>query len=360
MEAARSSDAGGVRLLRAPVSLATLGLGAAAAALFSIGVAILSAVFRIDALLERVAITLGTWVLPLPVGPPPGWMSQSGDRVGVLVVLAVAAWLAVLWAVFGVAIARAAGMRIARDRSIGFREALGFAVANVRAAILFPVLVACAIGFFVAANGLIGLVAQIPYLGPIVLLVGFPIALLFTLAALMIGVGGVLGLGLATASFGIERNGTLDAVSRAYSYLCSRPHQVVLYVGLAYFFGAFLWFAGDVIVVNGSLASLRAFAYGDVSRTVLPAALGDVPLSSVKIFPESLAALFVYLFLWAARQLVLGTVIAYFVATACSAYVILRRDVDDIPENEIAPDALAPAPLASPASSAPPSPAPSQ
>ncbi|MBI3843112.1 MAG: hypothetical protein HY292_00595 [Planctomycetes bacterium] len=350
-------DAAGIRLLRAPVSLATLGLGTAAAIGFALGIAILSALLGIDGLLEKVAITLGTWVMPLPVGPAPGWLTESGGRVGFLVVIAVFAWGAVLWSTFGVAIARAAGVRLAQDRSIGMREALSFAVAHSKSALAFPLLVTCAIGFLVLVNGLAGLVAEVPYLGPIALILSFPLTLLATLAAVMVGVGGVLGIGLATASYGIERNGPLDAVSRSYSYLCSRPHQVVLYVALAYLFGGFLWFAGDVLVVNGTLASLRSLAYGNVAKSVFPAALGDVPLSSVKVFPESLAALFVYLFVWLAKQAVLGLVIAYFVASACSAYLILRRDVDDIPENEIAV-VEAPKPSLAPASPPPPAPAP--
>jgi hypothetical protein len=331
-----------MKLIRAPFSLASFGLGFAAAGVFSIGVAILSALLGVRHLLDFVAVTLASFVWPHPVGTSSSWVGDGEGRLGLGAVLAVLGLAAAIWSLFGVAIARIAALRLAADRSAGLREALEFARGNARSAILYAVLVTLTIAVLVFLCGLAGALGQIPYVGPVLLILLFPLAILGTLLAALVGIAAVFGIGITTASFAVERCGTLDALSRTFSYLFSRPLHALVYIGLAYLFSSFLYFVGHQLVVNGTFAALRSVAYGDVARTVFPAALGDVPLKEVRVFPESLAALFLYLFVWLARQAVLGGVIAYVLASGTSAYLLLRRDVDGIDEREIEQPEMAP------------------
>ncbi len=341
-----SSPQVALKLVRAPFTLAALGLGFAAAALFSMGLALLGTITGIRDFPDKLGSTLAAALTPLPARLAPSWIGEAGGRVGLLLVLSSLAWAVTLWAIFAVAISRIDAMRLTTGRSIGVREALGFATSNARSAILFAFTVGLTLAILLIGNALAGVVAQIPYVGPIALIVAFPFAFVAMIIATLVGVGAALGSGLATASLADERNGALDAISRTYSYIYSRPHHALLYLALIALFALGLHVAGNVFIVDGTLASLRLLAFGDVSRAVYPAVVGDVPLKDVVAFPESLAALFLSLSVWLGRQVVLGAVIAYGIGATTSAYLLLRRDVDGIPEDEIAPSEPTPPPPA--------------
>lgn len=154
-------------------------------------------------------------------------------------------WFVACWAFFGQAIRRIVALRIARDEGLGVREALGFALKNWTSVLMAPVIVGIAVGIFWGCNWLAGVAMSIPVLGMILSILLVPLAVLSTLLMLLIALGGVLGFPLVGAAAAWEKNGALDAISRAFSYVYARPLQ--------YFFNYFLilLFAG-VILFGGS------------------------------------------------------------------------------------------------------------
>ena len=126
-------------------------------------------------------------------------------------------WFLLVLSIFGGAICRVVALRIARDESAGVKEALTFAMSNLRSYVQIPLVLGIAIFIFWGCNWLAGVVIGVPFLGWILFLVLYPLAILSGLIILLIAVGGLLGLFLMVAAISTEKNGTLDAISRAFS-----------------------------------------------------------------------------------------------------------------------------------------------
>lgn len=162
-------------------------------------------------------------------------------------------WFFAVWAFFGQAIHRITTLRIARDEGLGLFEALRFAARNWTTMLLVPVIVGGAIGFFWLCNMAAGALTSIPFLGGVLGLILLPLAFVSTLLILLIAVGGIFGLPLIGAAAAWECNGSLDAISRAFSYLFARPLQffwnyflIFMFTGVILLVG--VWFITTLVV----------------------------------------------------------------------------------------------------------------
>ena len=135
------------------------------------------------------------------------------------------AWTLGVWGFFGQAIHRITSLRIARDEGMSLKAGIGFSIKNFVTIALCPVIVAVAIGIFYGCNALAGAAVSIDYFGGILAIVLVPLAMISTLLILLIAIGGAVGLPLVGAAAAWERNGSLDAISRAFSYIFARPLQ---------------------------------------------------------------------------------------------------------------------------------------
>ena len=169
--------------------------------------------------------------------------SMDALHGGVLSVIRALLVLA-LWALFGGAIVRIAAVEIATDDRIGLGEALRFAGKRYREYILAPILAIVFIGILGLLIYVGMLVSAIPYLGtcflvffifPLVILAGFIITLVF--------IGLWFGFPLMWPTISAEGSDAFDALSRAYSYLYSRPWRWIWYnlVALGYFVAILLF-----------------------------------------------------------------------------------------------------------------------
>jgi hypothetical protein len=157
-------------------------------------------------------------------------------------------WMFASLAFFGQAIRRIVALRIARDEGLSLREGLSFAAKNWFTMLRAPVVVGVAVGVFWFCNWLAGLVISVPVLGLIASLILVPLAVLSTLLLLLIALGGVLGMPLMGAAAAWERNGSLDAISRAFSYVFARPLQYFFSYVLVLSFTLIILFAGSWFV----------------------------------------------------------------------------------------------------------------
>ncbi len=155
------------------------------------------------------------------------------------------AWFIGIWSFFALGIHRITTMRIARDEGLSIGEALRFSAKNWTTLLLAPVIIGGVIGLFFVCNMAAGFLIEIPGIGGILALILVPLAFVSTLLILLVGVGGVFGLPLIGAAAAWECNGSLDAISRAFSYLFARPLQ--------YFWNFFLifLFTGIILLVGG-------------------------------------------------------------------------------------------------------------
>jgi len=142
------------------------------------------------------------------------------------------AWIFVvaIWALFGGAISRIATVEIATDDRIGLSEAFRFALKKYREYILAPVLAVAFIAFMSFLIWLGMLVSSIPWLGTVILvIIIFPLVILAAFIITLIVVGLLFGFPLMWPTVSAEGSDSFDALSRAYSYLYSRPWKYIWY-----------------------------------------------------------------------------------------------------------------------------------
>jgi hypothetical protein len=190
------------------------------------------------------------------------------------------AWVFLVWGFFGQAIHRITALRIARDEGLSVKDALAFATKNYGTILLCPVIVAGAIGLFYGCNALAGLVLAIPFLGGVLGLVLLPLAAISTLLIVLIAIGAAVGMPLVGAAAAWERNGSLDAISRAFSYLFARPLQMFWNYLLI------LVFAVVILIVGGHFLNVLTGSVDAGMWREAPSVLVDTPTD-----PDDLAAL---------------------------------------------------------------------
>ena len=180
---------------------------------------------------------------------------HAGQPGGFWAALLGGAYVFVVWGFFGQAIHRITALRIARDEGMPMRDALKFAGKNFTTILLCPVIVAGAIGLFYGCNALAGLVISIPFAGSILSVILLPLATISTLLILLIAIGGAIGMPLVAAAAAWERNGSLDAISRAFSYVFARPLQFFWNYFLIFLFTSVILIAGEhfVHILTGSV-----------------------------------------------------------------------------------------------------------
>lgn len=284
-------------------------------------------------------------------------------------------WIFVVWSFFGQAIHRITSLRIARDEGLSFGEAFAFAAKNWITVVLAPVIVALTIAFFYGCNAVAGLAISIPFVGQLLGLILLPLALISSLLILLIAVGGVFGLPLIGAAAAWERNGTLDAISRAFSYIFARPLQffwnyflIFLFVGVILLVGSWFVFVLTKSVDSGLLSDRMSILidapvqsngnpdYRDLDQDLqtdmqnLVAETGYTPgldAPDVQPFARNIRAVGVggwsyglsaFVF-WVLINLIwigiFGYAAYWFLGATTSVYADLRADVDGTEEDEI-------------------------
>ncbi len=209
------------RLLWFPFSLPAVTLGAAAVGLFWLANFGLASFAEPQVPTGRMLVyffgNLSSWIMSFTLAFP-GKGGVFAIQSGVFLIL---------WAFLGVAMARCAAVRLSRDEYVGLGESLRFASRHFGSALLYPVVLALVVGVVFAAEGLLGLAMQIPWLGTI-FYVFLPLGFGLTLLNLVVSWTGIVGLGLVSGALAVERKGTLDAWGKSLNYIFARPIHVLL------------------------------------------------------------------------------------------------------------------------------------
>ena len=145
---------------------------------------------------------------------------------------------AVVWGIFGGAIARIAVVGVARTERIGIGEALRFARQKWLALIGTPLCPLLGVAFFTAFCAAFGLLYRLPVaIGPTLAGIFAVLPLLAGLVMTIILISLALGWPLMHATIAAESEDGFDALSRSFAYVNQRPLRYAACMALAWALG---------------------------------------------------------------------------------------------------------------------------
>lgn len=268
-----------------------------------------------------------------PVAATLGFFSAAFEagRWGLMALVLLAFWVGALAAgsFFGLAITRMAAIELTCERRAEVKEALSFARQHFLWAFLTPA------GLLLAAILLLGLAALAFSLGrvsEVLLVVAAPVALVLSLAAVVLVVGLVAGGVLAWPTIATEWSDAFDAITRVYGYSFSHSHRVLLYR-----VGAGLVLAGATLArgIRAAFALLclyLAFVVGfglERSKELVDAVLREPASGSP--FPRTVAAWTLVACVAVLLTLAVARLAVYRIVLQQAVYLLLRLRIDRVP-----------------------------
>ena len=254
----------------------------------------------------------------------------------VLVVLVVG--FLVIWSIIGGAITRSAALEFARDEKIGFKESLSFASKKFWSYFWSPITPALGVLFFSACNILGGLLGQVKYIGEIAVAIGFPLAILSGFLIIFIGIIGIIGFFLMFPAISAEGSDAFDAMSRAYSYVISKPkHFISLFLSIIICGTIFAFFVSLVacLVMQTSFYTV-GFGMGQKFESIREVISGGkATMASLDLLSMKFTALMLMVYM-ALVKVAVGSLVVGFAGSASTiAYFLLRKDVDGTDINDV-------------------------
>lgn len=265
--------------------------------------------------------------------------SVDGGEFVVLIVLVMG--LMIIWSVFAGAVTRLAALEFGRGEKAGLKDSLSFVMKKFWSYFWSPLTPILGILFFIACNVIGGLLGKIEYAGEIAVAVGFPLAILSGFLIVFLGIVGIIGFILMFPAISSEGSDAFDAISRAYSYVLSRPlHFLSLFITII-ICGTILTFVagyGACLVMKTSyftvglgmgdkLNEIRAFIAG-------LSGAGD-SITSLNPMSMRIAALLFMLYIVLMKIAVGSIIIAYAGSASTIAYLIMRKAVDGTEINDV-------------------------
>ena len=263
---------------------------------------------------------------------------EWGEYV-VLIVLVLG--LMIIWSVFAGAITRLTALEFARGEKTGLKDSLFFVMKKFWSYFWSPLTPILGVLFLIACNVAGGLLGKIEFAGEIAVAIGFPLAIISGFLIVFLGIVGVIGFILMFPAISSEGSDAFDAISRAYSYVLSRPlHFLSLFITIIVC-GAILSFVagyGACLIMQTSyftvglgmgekLNEIRAFIAGLSG--------GGDAFTSLNPMSMRIAALLFMLYIVLIKMIVGSIVIAFAGSASTITYLIMRNDVDGTEMDDI-------------------------
>jgi len=263
---------------------------------------------------------------------------EWGEYV-VLIVLVLG--LMIIWSVFAGAITRLAALEFARGEKTGLKDSLSFVMKKFWSYFWSPLTPVLGVLFFIACNVAGGLVGKIEYAGEIAVAVGFPLAILSGFLIVFLGIVGIIGFILMFPAISSEGSDAFDAISRAYSYVLSRPLHFLSLLITIIVCGTILTFVagyGACLVMKTSYFTV-GLGMGDKLNEIRDfiagmSGAGDT-ITSLNPMSMRIAALLLMLYVVLIKMTVGSIVIAFVGSASTIAYLIMRKDVDDTEMSDV-------------------------
>lgn len=271
--------------------------------------------------------------------------------VGLAHALLSALWALLVWSLFGAAIVRIAAAEWTREERLGLRAALRHARAKWRAYFAAPLLPLIGIALLALPMALLGLVMQWD-VGAILGGLVWPLVLLGGLIGAIFLVGLLFGWPLMWGAIGVEGMDSWDAISRSYAYVYQRPLHYLFYALVAAVVGALGWlfvssFAALVIYLaawgtswgatSERIEQIEAAQPAAVAALDWPAESDEAAAADAETPPGTRTAAAAMIGFWSAgvRLWALAFAYSYFWTASTGIYLLLRRDTDDTPLDDI-------------------------
>ena len=247
----------------------------------------------------------------------------------VLIVLVLG--LLVIWSVIGGSITRLAALEFAKGEKVDFKESISFALKKFWSYFWSPLVPVLGVLFFIACNIIGGLFGQIKYIGEIAVAVGFPLAIISGFLIVFIGVIGAIGFFLMFPTISAEGSDAFDAMSRAYSYVLSKPkHFISLFLGIIICGVIFTLFASFIacLVMKTSFftVGLGMGQKFESIRAVISG--GEASLATLGSLSMKFTALMLMIYIAFIKVTIASMVVAFVGSVSTVAYFLLRKDVD--------------------------------
>ena len=263
---------------------------------------------------------------------------------------ACALWAILVWAWFGGAITRIAAVELTREERLGWKAAFRHVHPRWRAYLAAPLLPIVGVLVGIAVLLPLGLLMRLDW-GAVATAVVWPIALLVSLVLAILLVGLAFGWPLMWASISAEGMDSWDANSRAYAYVYQRPLNYLFYAAVASLLGALGWlfvsaFASLVIHLGAWGVSwgsgeerlahvLLATPYDDLSWAGLPLDAYPADFAGERDRPEAFAGALIRGWWSLVKVLALGFAYSYFWTASTGIYLLLRKDTDNTPLDDV-------------------------
>lgn len=271
----------------------------------------------------------------------------AGDWKAYLPLALIICGLLAIWSIIGGAITRIASLEYAIGTKVGLVDSVRYSTKKFWSYFWGPMVPLVGVLFFVLLNALGGLIGKVQFLEVLVAL-GFPVILVFSFLILFVGIVGAIGSGLMFPTISADGSDAFDAMSRAYSYVLSKPLGFIIYCASAAVYGTICVFivatAVNLLVstsfftvgmgMGGKFQSIvtainnlshptgLATQYGYIAHAKF--AFGD--LNSMTLVFATIVLVFYLFFV----KMVVWAVAASFVGSAQSVlYLLMRKDVDD-------------------------------
>jgi hypothetical protein len=262
--------------------------------------------------------------------------------------------LLAIWSLVGGAITRIAALDYAKDESIRLADALKFARKKFWSYFWSPLVPVIGVFFFALCNVVGGLLGRIPVFGEVLVALGFPFALISGFLMVFIGMIGALGLCFMFPTISVEGSDAFDAMSRAYSYVLSRPKQFLIYCSINTLYGvaclsviafvAWLMIRLTFVTVGMGMGQKFSLIQSFISQKCNIACLGfcgtspveaktatvTLDLRSLKFLAGMLIA---YIFL--VKLAVWNFVTTYLLSAKTIIYFLLRKEIDSTDVSDV-------------------------
>jgi hypothetical protein len=245
-----------------------------------------------------------------------------------------AAWAIAVWALFGGAIARIAGLYLAYGETIGPIDALKSAAARWRSFAAAPTFALLATWALSLPLMFAGVLARVDFLALVLGLIWL-VVILGGLVVAFLAIGLALGWPLMTATIAVERTDAFDGISRGYAYVYQRPLHALFYVIIAGLLGLMAQAAVNLIVGSTIDATQWAVAAGAGRDRAADFFDRVYEPHSGWGSPTEVAAKMIRFWMGCFAAIAQSFPLAYLWSAAVGIYLLLRRQIDATDLGEI-------------------------
>lgn len=246
-----------------------------------------------------------------------------------------------IFAVIGGAICRLTAMQFGRDENPGLTGSLKYSIKRFKdyfTAPLIPLIIILCVGIFIFIFGLLG---NIPWIGELLVAISSPLLLLVSAVIVIMLIGAIVGFNLMYPAVAYDGSDGFDAISRAFSYIFSRPWRMISYTALAAVYGGICYLFVRLfafLLMESTRLSLRAGMWiqnesgSNKLEAIWPEHQFMNLINTANIDPanatQAVSAFLIHIFLLVIVAFLTAFIISFYFSANTIIYSLLREKVD--------------------------------